>query len=104
MRMKILFLSLLLVLVASFAFAGDLVGTWEYSLNGQQVTVDLKNDGTFTSTRAKVTVRGTYRVMQNKLMLVSDNQTTTYDLISYTGKMLTMKKERDTRVIICVKK
>jgi hypothetical protein len=108
MKRYISVLSLMLVLMATLAFAADykkdIVGNWNYEFKGQQAAVEHRADGTFTLVMGTTTVKGTYTVTGNSLTLITDGKKTPYTIQSYDGKKMTMKRDKDSRVIVYVKK
>lgn len=108
MSKKILVMSIFVVLIATLVFAADykkdIIGNWTYEFKGQQAAVEHKADGTFTLVMGTTTVKGKYTVKGSLLTLVTDGKETPYAIQSYDGKKMTMKREKDGRVIVYVKK
>ncbi|MFA5180838.1 MAG: lipocalin family protein [Syntrophales bacterium] len=108
MKKRILVLSVMLVLMATLAIAADyskdIIGNWTYEFKGQQAAVEHKADGAFTLVMGTTTVKGTYTVKGNSLTLITDGKKTPYTIQSYDGKKMTMKRDKDSRVIVYVKK
>jgi len=98
----------LVVLAASLAFGADfkkdIVGAWTYEFKGQQASVEHKADGTFTLVMGGVTVKGTYKVNGNSLTLTADGKDTPYIIESFDGKKMPIKRVKDNRVLVYVKK
>jgi hypothetical protein len=108
MKKSIMVSIVFIMFIATLAFAADykkdIVGNWTYEFKGQQATVEHKADGTFTLVIGKTTVKGTYTVNESTLTLVTDGKNTPYTIQSYDGKKMTMKRDKDGRVIVYVKK
>lgn len=91
--------------VAVFSFAADykkdIVGSWTYDFAGATATVDHKADGTFVLVMKDTTVKGTYTVDGKKLVLItSDGKKVLYTIESSDGKKMTIKRDKDGRVIV----
>lgn len=108
MKKTILLLSVVFAFMATLAFAAnyakDIVGNWAYEFGGQQATVEHKADGTFTLVMGKTTVKGTYTVKDKSLTLITDGKKTPYTIQSFDGKQMTLKRDKDNRIIVYVKK
>jgi hypothetical protein len=108
MKKKVLALLIFFVLMATLVFAADykkdIIGNWSYEFKGQQATVEHKADDTFTLVMGANTVKGKYTVKGNTLTLITDGKSTLYTIQSYDGKKMAMKREKDGRVIVYVKK
>lgn len=108
MRKKIFALSIFVLFIATLAFAADykkdIVGNWTYEFKGQRAAVEHKADGTFTLVMGTTKVKGTYTVKGNTLTLITEGKNTPYTIQSYDGKKMTMKRDKDNRVIIYVNK
>ncbi len=91
-------------LVVAADYKKDIVGTWTYEFKGQNATMDHMADGTFTLVMGKVTAKGTYTVTGSNLVLVTDGKNTPYAIQSFDGKKMTLKREKDGRVIEYIKK
>jgi hypothetical protein len=106
-RATVLSIVFLLVAVLSFAadYKKDIVGIWTYDFAGVTSTIDHKADGTFTLVMKDTTVKGTYAVDGKKLVLITqDGKKVPYTIESFDGKKMTVKRDKDGRVIVYNKK
>ena len=85
-------------------FKKDIIGDWSYEFKGQQATMKHRADGTFTLVIDGITVNGKYAVNENNLTLVTDGKETPYTIETFDGKKMTMKRVKDNRIIVYVKK
>jgi len=108
MKKIILVLSVFALLITTVAFAADyqklIIGSWTYEFKGQQAAVEHNTDGTFSLVMGTTTVKGTYTVKGNSLTLITEGKKTPYTIQSYDGKKMTMKRDKDSRIIVYVKK
>lgn len=109
MKKKAAVFSIIFLLIAAISFAADykkdIVGTWTYDFGGIASTIDHKADGTFVLVMKDITVKGTYTVDGKKLVLItSDGKKTPYTIESFEGKKMTIKRDKDGRVIVYNKK
>lgn len=108
MKMKVTMWSVLFLLLPVLAFAADykkdIVGKWSYEFKGQQATIEHRADSTFALVMGGVTVNGKYTVKGNSLVLVTDGKETSYTIESFDGKKMPMKRVKDNRTIVYVKK
>jgi len=106
-RVTVLSIVFLLIAVVSFAadYKKDIVGNWTYEWSGATAQVDHKADGNFVLVMKNITVKGTYAVDGKKLTLTtSDGKKTVYTIESLDGKKMTLKRDKDGRVIVYNKK
>jgi len=108
MKKRISILAVFILFTATLVFAADykkdIVGKWSYEFKGQQANVEHKSDGTFTLVMGGVTVNGKYNLKGNTLTLVADGKETPYTIESFDGKKMSMKRVKDSRVIVYEKK
>jgi len=105
MKKRVAIFSIIFVFVAAFSFAADykkdIVGAWTYDFAGTAATIDHKADGTFVLVMKDTTLKGTYTVDGNKLVLItSDGKKVPYTIESSDGKKMTIKRDKDGRVIV----
>lgn len=95
-------------LAASFAYAADyakaIVGSWGFEFKGQSATTEYRADGTFTQVMGNIKVKGKYAVRGNILTLDVDGKKTPWTIESFDGKKMSMKREKDGRVIVYTRK
>lgn len=104
MKTRISGIAAVFMLAASLAFAADyakaIVGKWGFEFKGQSAATEYRPDGTFTQIMGDTKVDGKYAVRGNILNLDVGGKKTPWTIQSFDGKRMSMKRERDGRVII----
>lgn len=105
MKKRAAVFSVVFLLIAALSFAADykkdITGTWTYDFAGATATIEHKADGTFVLVMKDVTVKGTYTVDGKKLVITtSDGKRVSYTIESSDGKKMTIKRDKDGRVIV----
>ncbi|OHD62772.1 MAG: hypothetical protein A2176_14845 [Spirochaetes bacterium RBG_13_51_14] len=82
-----------------------ILGTWEFDLGmGYMATIEYRSDGTFEQKVDEMITGGTYTVNGTRLKTVTREKATMFTIISLVDNKLTIKRDRDGRTIVYIRK
>lgn len=82
-------------------YGSAIVGTWKFDMGaGIMAAIEYRADGTYQQVVDELVIGGTYRIKGNKLKTIDRGRTTMYTIVSFVDKELTVKRDRDGRVIV----
>jgi len=105
-KSPVLFALLAGLLAFTMAFAKadygkTIVGAWSFDLGGGfMATVEYKGDGSLVQKMGDLTLTGTYKVEGDKLTTNVKGQITVFTITTGDGSSLTMKRDKDGKIIV----
>ncbi|HOT46019.1 MAG TPA: hypothetical protein PLM53_17570 [Spirochaetota bacterium] len=82
-------------------YGKTIVGTWSFDLGGGfMATVEFKGDGSLVQKMGDLTMAGTYKVEGDKLTTNVNGQVTVFTITSGDESSITMKRDKDGRIIV----
>lgn len=105
-KSPVLFALLAGLLAFTMAFAKadygkTIVGAWSFDLGGGfMANVEYKGDGSLVQKMGDLTLTGTYKVEGDKLTTNVKGQITVFTITTGDGSSLTMKRDKDGKIIV----
>lgn len=82
-------------------YGQTIIGSWKFDLGGGfTASIEYKADGTFEQKVDRLVIKGKYELTGNKLKTVTKGQTTQFTIVSFENNKLTIKRDKDGRVIV----